>query len=196
MQETMTLVEKTVFLSSVELLKDVPTEALAQLAARASEIRCDLGRTLFAEGDPDRGTFIVVEGRIELRKAGAVVRLLGPGSTHGELFLGDERHMYTAIVREDAHVLNLSRDDVRDALLEYPEFGVAMVQDLARRLDRLTQRVIEMEAELERVQPGNPAAAAETIEPAEPSDLPRQRAWWRLGKRRPGQDGKDGKPAT
>jgi CRP-like cAMP-binding protein len=193
MNDTMTLVEKTVFLASVDLLKDVPTEALAQLAARAAEARFDAGQTLFAEGDEDRGTFIVVEGLVELRKTDAVVRMLRAGATYGELFLRDhERHQYTAIAREDAVVLNLPREDVLDALVEYPEFGLAMVQDLARRHERLTRRVIELEAELERAQPGQ-AAKSEPIEPAEAATgMPRQRGWWRRGKKRPSQDG----PAT
>ena len=42
-------------------------------------------------------------------------------------------------------MLNLGRNDVFDALLEYPEFGVAMVQDLALRHHTLTERVIELE---------------------------------------------------
>jgi CRP-like cAMP-binding protein len=192
MNDTMTLVEKTVFLSNVDLLKDVPTEALAQLAARAAEARFDRGQTLFAEGDPDHGTFIVVEGLVELRRADAVVRRLQAGSAYGELFLGEnERHQSTAIAREDTHVLNLPRADVLDALIEYPEFGLAMVQDLARRHERLTQRVIELEAALERVRPGAAAKPGDQpIEPAEPaSRMPRQRGWWRRGKKRPRQDG-------
>ena len=62
MPDTMTLIEKTVFLKSVEVLHDVPTEALAQLAARATEVRCNRGAPLFREGDEDQGTYLVVEG--------------------------------------------------------------------------------------------------------------------------------------
>src|SRR6185503_19871817 len=39
MPGTMKLVEKTAFLKSVDVLADVPTEALAQLAGRAAEVR-------------------------------------------------------------------------------------------------------------------------------------------------------------
>src|SRR5688572_13860577 len=89
MSDIMTLIEKTVFLSTVEVLQGVPTEALAQLAARATEVRCDRGRTLFNEGDEDRGIFIVIEGVLELRKAATVVRHLREGAAHGELFTSE-----------------------------------------------------------------------------------------------------------
>jgi len=186
MNGTMTLIEKTVFLKSVEVLAGVPTEALAQLAARASEVACERGQVLFREGDEDHGTFIVVEGELELRKAGTVVRRLKEGMAQGELFLGEnEHHQYTAVAVENSLLLNLRREDVRDALLEYPEFGLAMVQDLALRIHKLTQRMIEFEAEAKSR--GAPPAASThdgAIEPPEAAtSAPPQRGWWRRRRR-------------
>jgi len=163
---TLTLVEKTVFLKSVEVLAQVPTEALAQLAARALEVRAETGEVLFREGEEDQGTFIVVEGMVELEKDGTLVRVLKEGMTQGEMFLAEnEPHQYTATARAPSLLLNLRRQDVLDALLEYPEFGAAMVRDLALRLHRLTARVVELERE-QRI----PAASASDTEKAiEPS---------------------------
>jgi CRP-like cAMP-binding protein len=114
------------------------------------------------------------------------VRVLRSGSVHGELFLREsESHQYTAVVLEDSHVLNLGRSDVFDALLEYPEFGVAMVQDLALRHHQLTERVIELERQLSspRAQAGE-RTDVEGIEPSAPAPkLPRRRGWWRLAAR-------------
>src|SRR5262245_15732288 len=129
MADTLTLIEKTVWLKSTEVFGAIPTEPLAQLAARATEVHVDRGDTVFREGDDDQGVFVVVEGALELRKGDAAVRVLGSGAVYGELFLQESgSHQYTAVAREDAHVLNLGRNDVFDALLEYPEFGVAVVQ--------------------------------------------------------------------
>jgi len=163
---TLTLVEKTVFLKSVEVLAQVPTEALAQLAARALEVRAETGEVLFREGEEDQGTFIVVEGMVELEKDGTLVRVLKEGMTQGEMFLAEnEPHQYTATARAPSLLLNLRRQDVLDALLEYPEFGAAMVRDLALRLHRLTARVVELE-HAQRI----PAASASDTEKAiEPS---------------------------
>jgi CRP-like cAMP-binding protein len=185
--DTLTLIEKTVHLKSSEVFHAIPTEPLAQLAARANELQLDGGQTVFREGDDDQGVFIVIEGVIELRKGDTVVRVLHSGTVVGELFLQEsESHQYTAIAREDARVLNLVRNDVFDALLEYPEFGVAMVQDLALRHHKLAERVMELEQQL----PAPPAARSgartsiEGIEPpAPPPSLPKRRGWWRLAAR-------------
>jgi CRP-like cAMP-binding protein len=178
MADTMTLIEKTVFLKSVDVLSSVPTEALAQLAGRAKEVRCERGMPAYREGEEDTGTSIVVEGLLELRRNGKAIRHLRPGEAHGELFLAEGgAHEYEAVALEDSHLLNLRRSDVIDALLEYPEFGLAMVQDLARRHHLLTQRLLELTAELESSRPAAPSTS--TLEhPPAPTE-PKRRGWWR-----------------
>ena len=186
MAETLTLIEKTVHMKSSDVFRAIPTEPLAQLAARANEVQVDRGEMVFREGDDDQGVFIVIEGVVELRKGNAVVRVLESGTVHGELFLQESgTHQYTAVVREDARVLNLGRNDVFDALLEYREFGVAMVQDLALRHHTLTERVIELEKQLASPRArGVVRTGGEAIErPAPAPKLPKRRGWWRLAAR-------------
>src|SRR5438045_9533741 len=124
MEETLTLIEKTAFFKSVDLLASIPTEALAQLASRAQEIHCAPGDVLFGEGEPNRGTFLVVDGLIELRKGAALVRMLRERMVFGEFFLDhDEPHQYTAVASQHSHVLNLETQDVVEGMLTCPYFG-------------------------------------------------------------------------
>ena len=186
MADTLTLIEKTVHMKSSEVFSAIPTEPLAQLAARASEVMLDRGQTLFHEGDDDLGVFLVIEGVVELRKGNAVVRVLQSGTVHGELFLQESgAHQYTVVAREDARVLNLGRNDVFDAFLEYPEFGIAIVQDLARRHHTLTERVSELEKQLalRGAPPAQSATEEITERPAQAPQLPKRRGWWRLAAR-------------
>jgi CRP-like cAMP-binding protein len=186
MADTLTLIEKTVHMKSSDVFSAIPTEPLAQLAARASEVMLDRGQTLLHEGDDDLGVFLVIEGVVELRKGNAVVRVLQSGTVHGELFLQESgAHQYTVVAREDARVLNLGRNDVFDAFLEYPEFGIAIVQDLARRHHTLTERVSELEKQLAlRGAPPSQSATEEITErPAQAPQLPKRRGWWRLAAR-------------
>ena len=186
MADTLTLIEKTVHMKSSDVFSAIPTEPLAQLAARASEVMLDRGQTLFHEGDDDLGVFLVIEGVVELRKGNAVVRVLPSGTVHGELFLQESgAHQYTVVAREDARVLNLGRNDVFDAFLEYPEFGIAIVQDLARRHHTLTERVSELEKQLalRGAPPAQSATEEITERPAHAPQLPKRRGWWRLAAR-------------
>jgi CRP/FNR family transcriptional regulator len=152
MTERMTLIEKTVFLKSLDMLSSVPTEALAQLAGHAEEVHAERGEVLFHEGDDDKGAFIVVEGSVELQKAGTVVRKLKPGSAHGEFFIeSGGKHQFTGTAREDTYLLNLTHDEVIQAVLDAPAFGLAMLRVHARQLNSSAQRVVELEAKVQRL---------------------------------------------
>lgn len=165
MQETLTLIEKTAFLSTLPVLASVPTEALAQLGSQAREIHFDAGDALFSEGDPNTGVVLVVDGLIELRKGRALVRMLGTGQTFGELFARDgEGHVYTAVATQHTHILKISLDNVFDAMLDFPEFAVGMVRGLAIRNDELIRRLLGLEEMLGRFHAQLRAAG---IEPGE-----------------------------
>jgi CRP/FNR family transcriptional regulator, cyclic AMP receptor protein len=183
MSATLTLIEKTIFMKSVDVFEAIPTEALAQLAALAVERSFDRGDLVFREGDSDCGVVLVVEGAIELRKGETVVRLLERGSVQGQLFLEEsEASEYAAVAVQDTQVLSLQHRDVLQALLDFPEFALAMVQDLARRNHQVVARVIELEDQL-ATSSAQPAAPL-PIEPVTPApELPKRRGWWRLAAR-------------
>jgi CRP-like cAMP-binding protein len=167
--ETLTLIEKTAFLSSLPVLASVPTEALAQLAAQTREEHYDAGATLFREGEPNSGAYLVVDGMIELRKGRALVRMLGPGQTFGELFSREGApHAYSAAATRHSHVLNITLENVFDAMLDYPEFGVGMVRVIAKRNYELIERMLELETMLGRFHDQLKKAGIEPADAAPP----------------------------
>jgi len=146
MEETLTLIEKTAFLKGLEALSSVPTEALAELAGRTREIHYDAGDRIFTEGEPNRGTFLVIEGVVMLRIGGAVVRVARHGMAFGELFLAEgESHRMTADVVEHTHVLNITTNDIFDAMNDFPDFGTSIVRSMSRQMLVLNERIVEME---------------------------------------------------
>jgi CRP-like cAMP-binding protein len=148
----LTLVEKTAFLKSVPVLSAIPTEPLAELASRAREVVADPGEVLFRVGDPNQGAYLVLQGMLQLRRGDAVVRVLGAGMAFGELWRSDGApHEYEMIAIETTHALNFTSDDVFEAMHEYPEFGVAMVQAFALRVHEVTSRVLDLENVIARL---------------------------------------------
>jgi len=79
--ETLTLIEKTVHMKASEAFRAIPTEPLAQLAARANVGQFDRGETVFREGDDDQGVFMVIEGSSSWARATS--RLVAPGPPPG-----------------------------------------------------------------------------------------------------------------
>jgi CRP-like cAMP-binding protein len=149
MESTLTILERTAFLKSTEIFSSIPTEVLAQIAARGRELHFDEGDVIFREGEPNAGAYMVIEGLVEFRKGRALEGVRGSGLGFGELALGEgEPHTFSAIAAQHSHVLNISNEIFFDAMLDYPEIGVAMVRILARRLTEAAQRVHDLEGQI------------------------------------------------
>ncbi len=149
MEETLTLIEKTAFLKSVEMLASIPTDVLAQLAARTQEMHFDAGQVIFREGEVNQGVYLIVDGLVEVRKGRALDGLRVPGQGFGELALGEgEPHQTTAIATQHTHALKVSNEMFFDTMLDYPEVGVAMVRSLAKRIGELGQRIHDLEGKI------------------------------------------------
>jgi CRP/FNR family cyclic AMP-dependent transcriptional regulator len=148
-EQTLTLIEKTAFLKSVDMFAHIPTEALAQMAARVREMHFDPGATIFKEGDANQGAFLVVDGLVEIHKGRALDGVRGPGIGFGELALQEgEPHNFSAIAAQHTHVLNVSSDDFFETMFDYPEVAVAMVRSLAKRITELISRVHDLEGQI------------------------------------------------
>jgi CRP-like cAMP-binding protein len=124
---------------------------------------------LYREGDPYRGVFLVVSGMLELRKGRALIRVLGPGTSIGELWQAEgEPHQYTLVATQHSHVLHAAHEDVMDGMHDFPEFGVAMVQELGHRVHELNGRVLELERLVARL---HGALTAAGLEPPDPRQV-------------------------
>jgi CRP-like cAMP-binding protein len=152
MDQTLTLIEKTAFLKTVDVLANVPSEALLDLAARAKEMHLDPGQVLIREGDSNQGTYIVMEGTLEERHGDSLVRVVRARMAVAELYLREgETHVYTVRALEHAHVLHLAIEDVFDSITDHPELAVALVKVLSFRLHEVITRVLDLEALVHRL---------------------------------------------
>jgi len=148
-EQTLSLLEKVAFLKSVDILSQIPTEALAQMAETGREMHYDAGDSIFREGEPNQGAFLVVDGLVEIRRGRALDSVRGPGLGFGELALAEgEPHAFSAIAIKHTHLLNLSNEDFFETMLEYPEVGLAMVRTMAKRVSELGQRVHDLEGQI------------------------------------------------
>jgi CRP/FNR family cyclic AMP-dependent transcriptional regulator len=149
MEQTLSLLEKVAFMKSVDILSQIPTEALAQMAETGRELHFEAGEVIFREGEPNRGAFLVVDGLVEIRKGRALDSVRGSGIGFGELALSEgEPHMFSAVAIRHTHVLNISNEDFFETMLEYPEVGLAMVRTFAKRVSELAQRVHDLEGQI------------------------------------------------
>ena len=134
----MNLIEKVFLLQRVDLLEDARSSDLALLASIATETRVDLGTVLLRQGEPADALYVVIRGRIELRRSGETVLAAGDGTPFGTWSLIDDAPSFIeAIALEPSHLLCITRDDFYDLLADHRELVRGLLQGLARRVRNL-----------------------------------------------------------
>ena len=145
-----TTVEKILFLQGVPMFATIPANELMPLAMSSTVLQMPSGHVLFREGDCDGSLFVVVHGRVTLRKGDTEVGALGPGEVVGELaLLDDAPRPISATASEDSDVMRVSADSFRDAIQDNAEFANAVINVLATRLRDLMDRELIVNTDVE-----------------------------------------------
>ena len=134
-------------LRKVSFFRDLSEEALELVARRMVYRAAPAGTILFRKGEPARGVYLLVKGRVEIYRSTAdgreqVLHSETPVQSVAELPVFDEGE-YPASGRtsEDSELYFLSRDDFERLYREHPEIADAVIRNLGRRLRKLVHVV-------------------------------------------------------
>ena len=129
-----------------ERLRNVP--AFAHLSSSALYAMADVthrrmyrrGESLYYEGDPGLGLYVVESGRVRLvtgrvPEAPHELRTIDTGGMIGGLsLLGDFRRLETAETAAETQVLGFFRPDLKNVMRRNPKAGMEITMALARHL--------------------------------------------------------------
>jgi CRP/FNR family cyclic AMP-dependent transcriptional regulator len=133
-----TVVEKVIFLQNVDVFSQVPTEQLAYLAAIAEEVSFDEGAVVFREEERSDAMFLVLSGKVGLRRGATPVTTAGPKEAFGTWALfDDEPRVVTATALEPTEALRISRADFLDVLADNVRVTEGVLKAIVRRLRAL-----------------------------------------------------------
>jgi CRP/FNR family cyclic AMP-dependent transcriptional regulator len=137
-------------LQSTPLFEALDEAELNSLAARAGTRTYSQGEVLFSEGEPCKGLYIVISGRVRIYKTSAggrehVLSVEGAGGSIAELPVFDGgNYPASASAVEESRVLFISRPDLRALCLEKPEVSLKLLQVVGKRLRRLVGIIEEL----------------------------------------------------
>jgi CRP/FNR family transcriptional regulator, cyclic AMP receptor protein len=134
-------------LAKAALLRDLPTDTLAQLAAAARRRTYRKGEVIFHEGDAGDSLYVLQSGQVKVvtdAESGgeALFSLLGPGECFGELSLIDgEPRSATVEALEPVEAVILRRDSFMAVLRAHPETMERVLLSLTGLVRRITEMV-------------------------------------------------------
>ena len=126
-------------LLSLELFQKLPSDRLEWICDRATQIKLAKGEILVKEGDPRRGFFIMLSGRIGITRLSQGVQMpIGqhqPPSFFGEIqILTDDLVPVTLQALTDCHLYELSGEDFLEILHECRDFERTIFQTVQNRV--------------------------------------------------------------
>ena len=132
----------------MEVLARVPlfaglSKRQRQAMARVCSSRCWPAESrVVVEGSKDQFCFIIVEGTVDVHRAGHRIATLGPGEFFGEIALLDPGpRSATVTTTTEVLAVELSRKAFVDVAAGDPHLLLGMLEVLARRVREATEKV-------------------------------------------------------
>ncbi len=132
------------------MFEGLSPEAWEELRSLMRPLELAAGETVFHEGMPSFGLYILCEGKIKLAKHtrgghSQILKLLGPGEILGEKTLFDgETYTCYAKTLEPSRLMFIPRDDFLAFVRRHPEVAIRLVEKLARELKAFGDKLVEI----------------------------------------------------
>jgi len=133
--ESLTVVEKVVFLKSVDIFGGAAIEELGRVAGLTREVRFAAGDTIYRQGDPVETLYIIITGRVAITDGARIIREVGEKHGIGILASLDSNvALRTVVALEPIHALKLSVEDFHDILSSDFELVKAVFRVVSRNI--------------------------------------------------------------
>jgi len=158
----MSIKEEVDLLRRIPLFANVEPSKLKLLAFTSERIAFEAGHILFNQGDMGDAAYIVIEGEAEVLVKGPVgpvqVALLGRNAIVGEIaILCDVPRTATIRARERLVCLRISKELFLRLINEFPQIAVAVVRELAHRIEMDNVKLQAALAEVAKLRASAPA---------------------------------------
>jgi len=137
-------------LAKVPIFSGLTENELAFLAQRAVSRHYSAGQTVFGEGEPCSGLYVVESGHVRIFKSSAsgreqVLSIDGPGSSIAELPVFDGGNYPASVAAmDDATLLFVSKQDFQALCLAHPQIALKVLRVVGARLRRLVGIIEEL----------------------------------------------------
>jgi hypothetical protein len=139
--DTLSTMERVLFLRKVPLFAALPPEDLQPIAAIATEHAFSGGDVFANQGEPGDVMHIIVSGDVSVVDTaddGRVVAVRSPGDVVGEMaVITSEPRIATLVASSDVRVLSIDRRRFEAILRERPETSLGVIRVLCHRLTEL-----------------------------------------------------------
>ncbi len=119
----------------VSALDGLDEEEAARALGKSNIIECRAGDRVLKKGGVARNMFIVLDGTLEVREEGAVIRVLSAGDVFGEMaFLLERPRSADVYAATDGRILSLSESTLRKTIASDPAVAAHLLLNISKML--------------------------------------------------------------
>ena len=140
-EKNLTIIEKVIFLKSVDIFEHATVEQLGRIAELTEEVHFEPGETIFQEGELGDAFYLLLSGRVFIEKNGSTLRELKEKEAFGTLEVLDfHPRAVTAKAVDQVRALKLNGQEFHDLL----SLDIEMVEAVFRMLCGLVRRILTL----------------------------------------------------
>jgi CRP-like cAMP-binding protein len=130
-----TTIERVIFLQSVELFADIPSEQLAHIAGITEYVTLSKKDILFRKGDKSQHLYLLIEGSVTITRNGEKNKEFdGPEALGVWGFFDDGDRLLTITCSTDCQFLRIDRLDFFDLLEDRVNLSRGLLKYFVKRI--------------------------------------------------------------
>ena len=136
----LTSVDRLLFVRRVPIFKELRDDFIVRLTSVMDELSFPANYSIFRQGEEGRSLYIVVSGRVKVHIADKQLAEVDRGKYFGEMAVFDKQpRSASATTLEPCECLELTQEQLYDAIEETPEIAVNIIRELSRLIRRLNE---------------------------------------------------------
>ena len=138
----LTSVDRLLFVRRVPIFNELRDDFVVRLASVMNELSYPTNHSIFKQGEEGRSLYIIVSGRVEVHIGDTKLAEVDPGKYFGEMAVFDTRPRSASVTTlEPCDCLELTQEQLYDAIEETPEIAVNIIRELSRIIRRLNENI-------------------------------------------------------
>ncbi|HEX7230195.1 MAG TPA: cyclic nucleotide-binding domain-containing protein [Candidatus Binatia bacterium] len=138
-EKHLTVIEKVIFLKSVDIFEHATVEQLGHIAGLTEEVNFEVGETIYKEGEPGETMYVILSGRVVIERNGSIIHELKEKEAFGTLEILDVHpRAATAKAIDEVRALKLNGAEFYELL----SLDIEMVQAVFRTLCGWIRRLL------------------------------------------------------
>lgn len=138
-------VERLLFVRQVPIFEKLRDDFIVRLASVMDELSFPANYAIFRQGEQGRSIYIVVSGKVKVHIGKKILEEVNQGKYFGEMAVFDtEPRSASATTLEPCECLELTQEQLYDAIEETPGIAVNIIRGLSCRIRELNDKVDAM----------------------------------------------------